>query len=369
MLPFSRPTIEAEELAAVQEVLLSGWITTGPKVAAFEQALADYIGGDIQVRVFNSATSALEAVLLASGIGPGDEVLVPAMSFVASANVIIRCGATPVFVDVELISRNIDVDKLDDYITEKTKAILPVHFAGRAVAMDAVYQLADKHQLLVLEDAAQAIGTVYKRRKIGSSGNPFCGSFHPNKNITTIEGGAVACSDPVLLKKLEELRFHGIRKDDLGNIQVNAWGGKMNMPDVGAAIGLVQLPKLDGFNQQRNLLALRYLQQLPQHPAMLLPEQVDGHSWHMFCILLDWQQLGLTRELFNQHMKQQDIIVGMHYPAMHLFNCYREYGYKEGDFPNAECIGEQTVTLPLFPGMTDQDVDKVCSAIKKLLLH
>lgn len=369
MLPFTRPTIEEEELTAVQEVLQSGWITTGPKVAAFEQALASYIGGDIQVRVFNSATSALEAVLLAAAIGPGDEVIVPAMSFVASANVIIRCGATPVFVDVDLISRNIDISQLADAINEKTKAIIPVHFAGRAVEMDAVYQLAEKHQLLVLEDAAQAIGTAYKGRKIGSSGNPVCFSFHPNKNITTIEGGAVACSDPVLLKKLEELRFHGIRKDALGNMQVNAWGGKMNMPDVSAAMGLAQLSKLDGFNQKRTRLALRYLQQLPQCPGLLLPEHVDGHSWHMFCVLIDWQHWGLTRELFNQHMQQQDIVVGMHYPAMHLFNCYREYGYKPGDFPNAERIGEQTVTLPLFPGMSEADVDIVCLAINNILLH
>ncbi len=367
MLPFTRPTIEAEELDAVRQVLQSGWITTGPKVTAFEQALADYIGGGIQVRVFNSATSALEAVLLASGIGPGDEVIVPAMSFVASANVIIRCGARPVFADVELTSRNIDVQSLAGHITARTKAILPVHFAGRAAAMEAIYQLAKQHRLLVVEDAAQAIGTFYRNRKIGSYGNPVCFSFHPNKNMTTIEGGAVACIDGDLVKKLEQLRFHGISRDEQGNMQVDAWGGKMNMPDVGAALGLAQLPKLDGFNQQRTRLALRYLQQLPQHPALLPPEQVDGHSWHMFCILIDWQQLGLTRESFNQRMKQQEILVGMHYPAIHLFNCYRQYGYKPGDFPNAERIGEQTVTLPLFPGMEERDVDRVCAAIHQIL--
>ncbi|WP_340121525.1 DegT/DnrJ/EryC1/StrS aminotransferase family protein [Methylobacter svalbardensis] len=367
MLPFTRPTLDAEEFEAIKEVLQSGWLATGPKVAAFEAALADYIGGDVQLRVFNSGTSALEAVLLAYGIGPGDEVIVPAMSFVASANVIVRCGATPKFVDVDLVSRNIDAAAVEAAITPNTKAVIPVHFAGRAVDMDAIYQLAELHNLLVLEDAAQAIGTQYQGRRIGSAGNPVCFSFHPNKNMTTIEGGALVISDPVLLKKIEAIRFHGIERDEQGGMDVTAWGGKMNMPDVGAALGLVQLKKLDGFNLKRRALARRYLQQLPKHDALVLPADVEGHSWHMFCILLDWEKIGLSRNQALEALKQQAIAAGIHYPAMHLFSLYRQYGYKPGDFPNAERIGEQTLTLPLFPGMEGKDVDRVCSAVISLL--
>ncbi|MGZ5049994.1 MAG: DegT/DnrJ/EryC1/StrS family aminotransferase [Methylobacter sp.] len=367
MLPFTRPTIDTEELEAIKEVLQSGWLATGPKVAAFEAALADYIGGNMQLRVFNSGTSALEAVLLAYGIGPGDEVIVPAMSFTASANVVVRCGATPKFVDVDLVTRNIDAAAVEAAITAKTKAIIPVHFAGRAVDMDPIYDLAAKHNLLVLEDAAQAIGTQYKGRQIGSSGNPVCFSFHPNKNITTIEGGALAIDNPELLKKIDRIRFHGIERDPQGVMDVPEWGGKMNMPDVGAALGLVQLKKLDGFNQKRKALAQRYLQQMPKHDALVLPADAEGHSWHMFCVLLDWNKIGMDRNQVLEALKQQGIAAGMHYPAIHLFSLYRGYGYKPGDFPNAERIGEQTITLPLFPGMTDKDVDHVCSVIASLL--
>lgn len=367
MLPFTRPTIETEELEAIKEVLQSGWLATGPKVAAFEAALADYIGGNVQLRVFNSGTSALEAVLLAYGIGPGDEAIVPAMSFTASANVVVRCGATPKFVDVDLVTRNIDAASVEAAITAKTKAIVPVHFAGRAVDMDPIYQLAAKHELLVLEDAAQAIGTRYKGRQIGSSGNPVCFSFHPNKNITTIEGGALAIDNPELLKKIDRIRFHGIERDSQGVMDVPEWGGKMNMPDVGAALGLVQLKKLDSFNQKRKALAQRYLQRMPKHDALVLPADAEGHSWHMFCVLLDWNKIGMDRNRALEALKQQGIAAGMHYPAIHLFTLYRGYGYQPGDFPNAELIGEQTVTLPLFPGMEDKDVDHVCSAIASLL--
>ncbi len=367
MLPFTRPGIAAEELAAVQEVLQSGWITTGPKSVAFEQALADYLGGGVQVRVFNSGTSALEAVLLAHDIGPGDEVIVPAMSFVASANVIVRCGATPVFVDVDLISRNLDGDAVAAALTDRTRAIMPVHFAGRPVELAALYQLAEEHDLLVLEDAAQAIGSQYQGRQIGSSGNPVCFSFHPNKNITSIEGGAVASENAVLMERLERLRFHGIERKPQGAIDVPEWGGKMNMPDVNAAVGLAQLPKLDDFNRRRRELVRQYLQLLPEHPALQLPADVDGHSWHMFCILLDWRKTGHDRHEVVDRFRQQGIAIGMHYPAMHLFSFYRQYGYRPGDFPNAERIGSETVTLPLFPAMTEQDVEHVCDVLQAIL--
>jgi dTDP-4-amino-4,6-dideoxygalactose transaminase len=366
-LPFTRPTIGPEELEAVKQVLESGWLASGPKVLAFEQALSDYIGNSVPVRVFNSGTSALEACLIAADVGPGDEVIVPAMSFVATANVVVRVGAKPVFVDVDLHSRNLTAASVAPAITPRTKAIIPVHFGGLAVDLDPIYALATSHKLMVIEDAAQAIGTGYRGRKIGAAGNPVCFSFHPNKNITTIEGGAVACSDPQFIKRLERLRFHGIERDAAGQMDVPEWGGKMNLPDVGAALGLVQLAKLDGFNHQRRLLAERYLATLPDHPLLVKPADGAGHSWHLFCICLDHQALSTTRAAIQARLQGEGITAGIHYPAMPLFTMYRKLGNHPGDFPVAERIGEQTLTLPLFPAMTLADVDRVVDAIIKII--
>jgi dTDP-4-amino-4,6-dideoxygalactose transaminase len=367
ILPFTRPTLCEEEFNAVRDVLQSGWITSGPRVLELEKNLATYIGGGVDVRLFSSATAALEAVLIAADIGPGDEVIVPAMSFVASANVVVRTGATPVFVDVGLESRNLDVEAIRPAITKNTRAIMPVHFAGMPVDMAPIYELAERENLVVLEDAAQAIGTRYQGRQIGSSGNPVSFSFHPNKNMTTIEGGAIASSDPQLIKRLESIRFHGISRNDKGEMQVEAWGGKMNLPDVNATIGVVQLRKLDDFNARRRMLAERYFKQMPRHPALVLPADAPGHSWHMFCVCLDFESMGMSREDVLETFKAQDILLGMHYPAMHLFGLYRQLGYGRGDFPVAEQIGDQTFTLPLFPAMTTDDVDRVAAVFNNLL--
>jgi len=366
-LPFTRPTLGEDEFSAVREVLESGWITSGPRVLELERNLAEYIGGGVDVRLFSSATAALEAVLIAADIGPGDEVIVPAMSFVASANVVVRTGATPVFVDVGLESRNLDADAIRPAISERTRAIMPVHFAGMPVDLVPVYELAARHDLLVLEDAAQAIGTRYQGRQIGASGNPVCFSFHANKNMTTIEGGAIASADPQLTRQLESIRFHGISRNDKGEMQVEAWGGKMNLPDVNASIGLAQLQKLDDFNDSRRQLAERYFRVLPRHPALVLPADAPGHSWHMFCVCLDFESLGMNRENVLEVFKKEDIMLGMHYPAIHLFGLYRQYGYQRGDFPVAERIGDQTFTLPLFPAMSVDDADRVASVFRRLL--
>lgn len=367
MLPFTRPTIGEQEQAAIREVLDSGWLASGPRVAEFEQALATYLGNDVTVRAFNSATSALEASLLASGIGPGDAVIVPAMSFVATANVVVRVGARPVFVDVEPVSRNLDVTQIDRVLTPDVKAIIPVHFAGRAANMPRVHEIAAARQIAVIEDAAQAIGTRQSDQAVGAGGNPVCFSFHPNKNMTTIEGGAVAVNDKEFVARLERLRFHGIQWDPQGRMDVPEWGGKMNLSDVSAALGIVQLARLEQFNQRRRELARRYLEHLPRHPALSLPEEVAGHSWHMFCIAIDFTQLDTNRAAFQQALQAQGIATGTHYPAIHLFSLYRSYGYNPGDFPVAERIADQTLTLPLFPEMTDEDVDRVCDAFSGLM--
>ncbi len=367
MIPFTRPTIGDEELQAVTDVLKSGWLATGPKASQLEAELANYIGGGVQVRVFNSGTSALEASLLASDIGPGDEVIVPAMSFVASANVVLRVGARPVFVDVNLHSRNLVPAMVADAVTPRTRAILPVHFAGLAADLDPLREIAAAQDLIIVEDAAQAIGTRYKNSMVGNSGNPVCFSFHPNKNMTTIEGGALASTDEQFLKRIERIRFHGIERDEDGMISVPEWGGKMNLADVGAALGLAQLPRLDGFNQRRRELAKQYLQKLPRHPSLVLPAADEGHSWHMFCVCLDSSLLDMTRIQVMEYFKQRGVALGIHYPAIHLFPLYQRLGYAAGDFPVAEQIGEQTLTLPLFPTMQDQDLALVCQIFEDLL--
>jgi hypothetical protein len=302
-----------------------------------------------------------------AGIGPGDEVIVPAISFVATANVVLRTGARPVFVEVELQSRNLDADRVAAALTPNTRAVIPVHFAGLAVDMEPLYKLAREHDLLLLEDAAQAIGTEYRGRKIGASGNPVCFSFHPNKNMTTIEGGAVAAHDPEFLTRLERLRFHGIERDTAGNIDVSHWGGKMNLPDVNAAVGLAQLPRLDSFNRRRRELARHYFRHLPATELLVLPADAAGHSWHMFCVCMDFMALGRTRAEIQAVFSEHGISVGIHYPAIHLFSLYRRLGYGNGDFPVAERIGEQTLTLPLFPAMTEADVEHVCATVTAIV--
>ena len=366
-LPFAKPTIDEETIAGVADVLRSGWITTGPNVQKFEHALSEYLGGRI-VRTFTSATGALEVALQACGIGPGDEVIVPAMTFAASANVVARVGARPVFVDVELNTRNLDPALLEAAITPRTRAIMPVHFAGLAVDMERIYEIAERHRLRVIEDAAHAIGTRWKNRRIGSFGDLVSFSFHPNKNMTTIEGGALSLPSDAELKAVELQRFHGLERDAEGNADVLLPGGKYNLSDVSARIGLSQLEHLEGFNQKRRQLVARYFERLNTEPPCLLPAASDeGHSWHIFAPLLPLQRVDLTRNQFIKAMHERGIGVGVHYPALHLFSVYRKLGYKEGDFPNAERIGRETVTLPLFPSMELSDVDRVCDAVSDIL--
>jgi len=367
-LPFTRPTLDEETIQGVVEVLNSGWLATGPQVAAFEAALADYLGGGRSVRVFNSGTSALETALALCGIGPGDEVLVPAMTFAATANVVVRAGAKPVFVDVELASRNIDLAQAEAAVTERTRAIMPVHFSGLPVDMDALYALAERHGLRVIEDAAHAIGSAWREKRIGGFGDLVAFSFHPNKNMTTIEGGALSIGDPALLEPLERLRFHGISRNAEGEIDVSVAGGKLNLSDVAARIGLGQLARLEEFNGKRRRLAMRYFELLEADPPGGLPERGDaGHSWHMFTLLIPFERLGLTRADFQSAMKEKGIGVGVHYPALPGFSLYREMDCREEDFPNARRIGRQTVTLPLFPAMEEEDVERVCGALREVL--
>ena len=366
-LPFTRPTIDEKTIAAVAGVLRSGWISTGPQAEAFEAELSRYLGGRA-VRAFTSATGALEVALQACGIGHGDEVIVPAMTFAATANVVLRVGARPVFVDVDLATRNIDLARAEKAITPLTRAIMPVHFAGLPVDMDALYALAERRSLRVIEDAAHAIGSSHRGRRIGSFGDFVAFSFHPNKNLTTIEGGALSIREPAEARRVERLRFHGIERDDSGEVDVLEAGGKYNLTDVAASVGLGQLRKLEQFNRRRRALTARYFERLKTDPAMLLPARGnDGHSWHMFAPLLPLERMRTGRPQFIEEMRKLGIGVGIHYPALHLFTLYRKMGHRIGDFPNAERIGQSTVTLPLFPAMSENDVDLVCESCAAIL--
>jgi dTDP-4-amino-4,6-dideoxygalactose transaminase len=366
-LPFAKPTLDEETIAGVVEVLRSGWIASGPKVQEFERALSAYLGGRT-VRTFTSATAALEIALQACGIGPGDEVIVPAMTFAATANVVMRVGAKPVFVDVDLQTRNIDIKGIEAALTPRTRAIMPVHFAGLAINMTHVYDIAQRHRLRIIEDAAHAIGTRFEGRRIGSFGDLVSFSFHPNKNMTTIEGGALSLPSDAELETIELQRFHGLRRAPDGSADVLLPGAKSNLSDVSAQIGIAQLKQLDHFIERRHALVARYFAQWSTEPACLLPARGDaGHSWHIFAPLLPLHEIDLTRPQFIQGMQERGIAIGVHYPALHLFTAYRKLGYKEGDFPNAERIGAQTVTLPLFPTMELSDVDRVCAAAREVI--
>jgi dTDP-4-amino-4,6-dideoxygalactose transaminase len=366
-LPFARPVIDEQAITDIAQVLRSGWIASGPYVAKFESALSAYLGGR-KVRTLTSGTAALEVALLAAGVGAGDEVIVPAMSFAASANVVLRIGAVPVFVDVELGSRNLDLAQLPVAISARTRAIMPVHFAGLPVDLDRLLGIAAQHGVRVIEDAAHAIGGSYRDRRIGSFGDIACFSFHPNKNMTTIEGGAIAFDHDDEGRFIEAERFHGIVRDTEGNVDLVRAGGKYNLSDVAARLGISQLERLDGFSNRRRELAKIYFDELGSDAPGVLPERGDsGHCWNMFTLLLPFDRLGMTRTQFQHAMGQRGIGVGVHYPCIPSLAVYRGLNYREEHYPNAARIGRETVTLPLFPAMADSDVRRVCDALRAVV--
>ncbi|MCB1823814.1 MAG: DegT/DnrJ/EryC1/StrS aminotransferase family protein [Gammaproteobacteria bacterium] len=370
-LPFARPTLDEDTIAGVVEVLRSGWITTGPQVKKFEAALSDYLDGR-PARVLNSATAALEVALQLCGIGPGDEVITPSQTFFAAPNMIAKVGAIPVFVEVESISRNLDFDAVERAITPRTKAIMPTHFAGLPVDMDRLYAMAGRHGLRVIEDAALAIGSSWRGRRIGGFGDLTVFSFHPNKNMTAIEGGALALNDEAAAREVEALRFHGIVRLPDGTRDVAFPGGKFNLPDVNARIGLGQLARLEEFNARRRERAADYFQMLRTDPPCLLPHpghagDEAGHSWNMFAPLLPLDQLRIDRQQFRAALETRGIGTGVSYEAAHLTTLFRRRGHREGELPNTERIARETVTLPLFPTMTRADVERVCAAVAEVL--
>jgi dTDP-4-amino-4,6-dideoxygalactose transaminase len=365
-LPFSRPSLDESTIADVAAVLRSGWITSGPQVKAFEAALSAYVGGR-PVRVVSSATAALEIALRLCGVGPGDEVITPAMTFFAAPNMIVKVGATPVFVDVEPGTRNLDLAAAEARIGPRTRAIMPTHFAGLPCDMDALYALAARHRLRVIEDAALAIGSSWRGKRIGSFGDLCVFSFHPNKNMTTIEGGALVVPDERDAAGIDVLRFHGITRLPDGTRDVTVAGGKFNLADVNAAIGLRQLASLPAFNDRRRALARRYFERFRTDPPCELPHPgyagfEEEHSWNMFAPLLPLAETTQTRQEFRAGLERRGIGTGVSYEAAHLATLFRRFGYHRGDLPYTERIADATVTLPLFPTMSDADIDRVCAA-------
>ena len=375
-LIFGSPLIGEDEIAEVVDSLRSGWVGTGPKVQRFETMLASYI--DVPYcRCVSSCTAALILAMQVLGVGPGDEVLVPAMTFVASANAIEHAGATPVLVDSVPGTGLLDLDAAEAAITPRTRAIMPVHFAGRPVDMDRLRELRDRHGLLVVEDAAHAIGAEWKGRRIGAFGNLAAFSFYVTKNISTIEGGALVTDHAEIAAEIERLALHGLslgawqRFSDTGfrHYEVVRPGYKYNMTDVQAALGLHQLPQLDRWIERRAALWDRYdrlLAGLPlQTPAA--PEPGTVHARHLYQVLLA-PEAPLTRDELLDGLASMNIGTGVHYRGVHTHPYYRDkYGLTEDQFPVATAISDRTLSLPLSPKVTDADQDDVVEALQELL--
>ena len=356
-IPFTRPSFNQETIAAVGEVLRSGWVTSGPKLAEFESTLSDYFGGR-PVRCFANGTSTMKIALQVLGIGEGDEVITTPISWIATSNVILSVGAKPVFVDIDPITRNIDLDKVSAALTPKTRAIMPVYLAGLPVDMDQLYALAKKHHLRVIEDAAQAFGSLWKGQKIGSFGDLVSFSFQANKNLSTVEGGCL------------------VFNTGIDGMDVDVLGGKDNLTDVNAVIGLHQLKQLPEFQARRAALAHQYFDALRSEmksigldnlALQLPPENFTESNWHMFQVLLPLAQLNVDRAQVMTELKDLGIGTGVHYPAITNFTLYKNLGYQVSDTPIAEHIGCSILTLPLFPGMADSDIGRIVQALCQIL--
>jgi len=366
-IPLTRPTIDEETIAGVCEVLRSGWITSGPNAKELEAKLSALFGGR-PVRAFNSGTGTLEIGLRLAGVGPGDEVITTPLSWVATSNVILEVGARPVFVEIDPITRNLDLDAVEKAITPATKAIMPVDLAGLPVDRDRLYDVAKRHGLRVIEDAAQSIGSSWNGKLIGSFGDLVSFSFHPNKNLTTIEGGCLVMNTPEEAALAEQYRLQGVIRTGMDGMDVEVCGGKFNLTDVAARVGLGQLPHLEAFTEKRRELVRRYFAgldsaKIESFGVQLPPRDFDQSNWHMFQVVLPEGEDIPKRSVVMERLKDLGVGTGVHYPAIHLFTLYRGLGWKDGDFPIAESVCRTILTLPLFPTMELSDVDRVVSAL------
>ena len=386
-LPFAVPSIGVAEIADVTDALLSGWLTTGPRTKEFERAFADYVGAPHAVAV-NSATAGLHLSLAALGIGPGDEVITTPLTFCATANVVVHLGAKPVFADVGP-DLNIDPGQVRARITPRTKAIMPVHFAGLPCAMDELTVIAREHGLPIVEDAAHAVGTSYRGHRVGGAPHldgPLAGdttvfSFYATKNMTTGEGGMVTCANPDLAGWIRTLSLHGISKDawkrysseGSWHYEVVAPGYKYNMTDLQAALGLRQLARLEGFLADRRRIVARYDARFAELPEIARPshpeDPLSRHAWHLYAIQLDLDRLTIDRAGFIEELRRRNIGASVHFIPVHLHPYYRDrFGLGRGAYPQAEYFYDRIVSLPLYPDLTDDDVERVADAVREIVL-
>jgi dTDP-4-amino-4,6-dideoxygalactose transaminase len=376
-LVFGQPKIDEEEIQEVVDCMRSGWLGTGPKVKDFQDTFASYKGANYAIGL-NSCTAALHLSLLAAGVGPGDEVITTALTFCATVNAIIHTGATPVLVDVEESSMNIDANLIEEKITTRTKVILPVHFSGRLCDMEQICQIAEKYNLKVVEDCAHAIETEYKGKKAGTFGDFGCFSFYVTKNIITGEGGMVITDDPSAAERIKILGLHGMSNDawkrfsDDGykHYEVAECGFKYNMTDMQAAIGIHQLKKIDAMWQRREEIWALYSRSFKDLPVGL-PAEFDAdmkHGYHLYTLMIDELACKVHRDTFLKKMAANNIGVGVHYLSIPEHKYYKEqYNWNVDDYPAAKKIGRQTVSLPISAKLTSEDCDDVITAVKQII--
>lgn len=376
-VPFFRPLIGEEEIAAVTDCLRSGWLTSGPKAAAFEQAITDYLGGGLQAVAVNSATAALHLGLEALGIGPGDEVIVPTLTFTATAEVVRYLGAVPVVVDIDADTLCLSPDQVAAAITPHTRAIIPVHFAGRICDMTSLRALADAHGIAILDDSAHALPAHHQGQSVGRCGADVTAfSFYANKTITTGEGGMLVTSDPSIAARARLMRLHGIDRDVFNRFtdQKASWlydvvasGYKYNLTDVAAAIGIVQLSRADQFARIRAMRVARYDEAFADLPLILPPRAAPGdlHSWHLYIIQIT-DDVTLTRNQLIAELQANGIGISVHYRPLHQLTVWQPY-CRDRNYPQADQVYRRCLSLPLFVAMTDEEQDRVIEVVRHLL--
>ncbi len=375
-IPFTTPSVSAQEIEAVAAVLESRWLTTGPRVREFEAAVAAYTGAQHAVAV-NSCTAAMHLSLLAAGVGPGDEVITTPLTFCATANAIIHTGATPVLADIVRDTMNLDPRAVEEAITDRTAAIIPVHFAGRPVDVVALRAIASRNGLTLIDDAAHAMGAEVNGRRIGAVADLTCFSFHANKNLTTGEGGMVTTDSAEWADRIRVLALHGMSRDAWNrysrdgspHYDVVAAGFKCNMMDIQAAIGLQQLARFESMQQRRARIWRRYDDAFARLPIWLpMPPAANTvHARHLYTILVDEDACGFTRDALFSALREQGIGTSVHFRALHLHPYYAQHGYARGQYPHAEYVSDRTLSLPLSADMQDDEVERVVSAVTELL--